>query len=526
MRQHPMLMITSEFPRQVRARLYRLFDALVDPARSERNMALMLASYLAAWSLYAAIAKSSQDIHPDMGEMVAWSREAGFGLPKHPPLAAWLVHAWFSIFPRADWSYYLFAMVLPTLALWITWRISARHLPRDKRVASVALLTLVPFYNFHALKYNANAVLTPFWAATTWWFLRSFETRRAGWAVLAGIGAAAAMLGKYWSVVLLAGLGLAALTDSRRDKYFNTAAPYLTLAVGTILLTPHIDWLIANQFMPFAYAIELHPATFWSATLSALGFIGSSLGYIAAPLAFILIAARPSVTTLRDIVWPREPERRILVVAFAAPFLFAALIAVLMRVKIEALWAISAMTLFPIVALSSPGVTIPRHASVGMLALAIAFPLAMIVVSPIIAIVTYFTGVPNYGNEYRVMAEAIESSWHDHTAAPLRIVGGPDEIVNGMVFYFAKQPATFELFSPAYTPWIDDESIRRDGMALICPQDYAPCGRRFDGYVAHYRPIAIDHVKRARRFFGLEAAPVEYVIAVIPPRAPRRGGEP
>ncbi len=99
----------------------------------------------------------------------------------------------------------------------------------------IALLTLVPFYNFHALKFNANTVLIPFWAATTWWFLRSFETRRAGWAVLAGIGATAAMLGKYWSIFLIAGLGVAALSDSRRGAYFRSPAPWLTIAVGVVL---------------------------------------------------------------------------------------------------------------------------------------------------------------------------------------------------------------------------------------------------------------------------------------------------
>jgi hypothetical protein len=39
-----------------------LFNALVDPARRERTMAVALACYFAIWSLYAAIAKSSQDI--------------------------------------------------------------------------------------------------------------------------------------------------------------------------------------------------------------------------------------------------------------------------------------------------------------------------------------------------------------------------------------------------------------------------------------------------------------------------------
>jgi len=43
--------------------------------------------------------QASQDFHFDMGEMVAWSREVTFGTPKHPPLPAWLVGAWFSISP-------------------------------------------------------------------------------------------------------------------------------------------------------------------------------------------------------------------------------------------------------------------------------------------------------------------------------------------------------------------------------------------------------------------------------------------
>ena len=95
-----------------------LLDALTDPARRERAAVLLLAAYCAVWSLYGAFAKGSQDIHFDMGEMVAWSRDAGIGTPKHPPVAAWLVKIWFAVFPLTDWSYYLFAMVLATFALW------------------------------------------------------------------------------------------------------------------------------------------------------------------------------------------------------------------------------------------------------------------------------------------------------------------------------------------------------------------------------------------------------------------------
>src|SRR5215472_3566252 len=173
----------------------RLAEALVDPRRRERAVLLALLCYVALWTLYGVLAQGSQDLHFDMGELVAWSREPAFGYPKHPPFGAWVVKAWFSVFPLADWAYYLLAIINATVGLWIAWALSARYLDAEKRVAGLALLTLVSFYNFHALKFNANSILIPLWAATTLWFLRSFEQRDLLSAALAGLAAAAAMLG-------------------------------------------------------------------------------------------------------------------------------------------------------------------------------------------------------------------------------------------------------------------------------------------------------------------------------------------
>jgi 4-amino-4-deoxy-L-arabinose transferase-like glycosyltransferase len=512
-------MTTAEFALLARRRIERLFDALVDPVRCERTMMLLLTGYVATWSLYAAIAKSSQDIHADMGEMVAWSREVGLGTPKHPPLAAWLVRIWFSVFPREDWAYYLFAMILPTVALWITWRLSARYLPRDKRVVGIALLTFVPFYNFHALKFNANTVLTPFWAATTWWFLCSYETRRAGWAVLAGVGAAAAMLGKYWSVIMLAGLGFAALTGSRRDAYFSSPAPYLTLAVGTILLTPHVDWIVAHQFVSFNYAMAAHQTTFLTAIYSAFSFVVSSFGYVLAPIVFCLLAAQPDVTAIKDMVWPLESDRRTIVIVFASPFLFAALIAVILRVQLEPLWAISAMTLFPVVLLSSPLVVVTRSAALRLLALAIAFPLIMVAASPMIAIIFHRQGAVEYESQYRLVAQAVERAWRAHTDKPLRIVASYDSVANGTTFYFESQPSTFDIDNPAQTPWINDARIRREGIAIVCPEAKVICTRAISFFPAYYRAYEAESVVIARSYLGTEDTAVRYEIVIIPPQA-------
>jgi hypothetical protein len=511
-------MATAALVQAVCNRVERLFDALTNPARRERTMLAVLTGYLAIWSLYATIAKSSQDIHTDMGEVVAWSREVGLGTPKHPPLAAWLVRAWFAVFPHEDWAYYFFAILLATIALWIAWILAGRYLSPEKRVVGIALLTFVPFYNFHAIKFNINTVLTSLWALATWWFLVSFETRRVGWAILAGVGAAAAMLGKYWSITLLAGLGLAALTDPRRNAYFSSPAPYVTLAVGTILLTPNIYWLTTHLYMPFRYAMEAHSGEDSPALLSAFLFIPNSLAYVAAPIVLSLLATQPSFAAICDTLWPTDRSRRTLVVAFAAPFLFALLIALSLTVAIESIWSIGAMTLVPAVLLSSPLVAISRRAAVALMALAVVFPLLMLAVSPLVAFSAHLSGVPNYSSDYQLVAQNVERIWRAHTDKPLRIIGSTT-LVNGFVFYFADQPSTFNIDAPKETPWVGDDRIRREGMAIVCPEDEAFCMRALKGFASQYLVSADEHVSISRRYFGTGTPPVRYEIVIVLPQS-------
>ena len=362
----------------------RLHGALTDPARRERNVVLALAVYAVLWTLYGTVAKSGQGLHPDMTELIDWSRHLAWGY-KHPPLAAALVWLWFKVFPLAAWSYYLLAMLMPAIALWIVWRLTADYLDIEKRLFGLALLTLVPFFNFHALKFNVNTVLMPLWAATTLWFLRAYTTRSALYAALAGIGAAACMLGKYWSIFLLAGLAIAALSDSRRAIYFRSAAPWITVAAGAIVLAPHLVWLYQNDFAPFAYAVGIHGAKPFSETVvAALGYLAGSAGYVAVPVIIALIAGRPGRAALADMVWPADPERRLAAAAFWAPLLLPVVGALASGTDITSLWSMSAWTLLPVLLLSPPAMTIANVDTRRLLAFAVALPLVMLIVSPAI----------------------------------------------------------------------------------------------------------------------------------------------
>jgi hypothetical protein len=141
-------------------------------------------------------------------------------------------------------------MVMPVTALWIIWRRSADYLDDNKRVFGLAMLTLVPFFNFWALKFNVNTILMPLWAVTRFFLLRSYRTRGTGLGALAGAAAGARVLAKYWSLGLLAAFAVAAAIDLLRAGYFRSPAPWISAAVALIVIAPHLVRLVRNDYAP------------------------------------------------------------------------------------------------------------------------------------------------------------------------------------------------------------------------------------------------------------------------------------
>ena len=499
--------------------LDRLAAALVDPSRRERTAVRLLIGYVAVWTLYGVLAKGSQDVHFDMGEAVAWSREPAFGYSKHPPLSAWVVRAWFTIFPPADWAYYLLAMVLAGLALWIAWILSARWLEGEKRAAGLALLTLVPFFNFHALKFNANTVLIPLWAATTLWFLRSFETRDLLSAALAGVAAAAAMLGKYWSIVLLGGLAIAALGDARRSGYFRSPAPWVTVAAGALALAPHLAWLLTHHFEPFDYAAALHTTgSLWAAAMADVKFIVGAMAYVAVPLILAFISVQPSPAALYDTLWPSNPQRRLAVMAFWAPMAIAVSVALAAKILITPLWTMSMFTLLPIVLLSSPLVGMRRGALPLLFGVAIAVPVLATLAAPAIAYVIHRNGVPHHAQQYRLVAEAVDRVWRATTTQPMGLVGSDTNLGNGVAFYLSDRPSTLDVLHPSGTPWANEARIVRQGIALVCAVEETDCMNAVAVLASGLSRGKRSEIELARNYFGVAGKPERYSIITVPPQ--------
>jgi hypothetical protein len=339
-----------------------------------------------------------------------------------------------------------------------------------------------------------------------------------GFAALAGVAAAGAMLAKYWSVVLLVAPAIGALSDKRRRQYFGSAAPYVTIAAGMAALSPHLAWLYMNDFTPFGYALESHPATIVEGFISGLGYVIGALGYAVGPILLTAIVARPPPATIADMLWPGDPQRRLAAIIFFVPLLLPAFLASATAEKVVSLWAIAGMTLLPVVLLSSPGIVIPRVAAIRILAIATAFPVLAVLAAPVAAVVIHFNGVSNYGTQYSLIAEAAGRVWREATDRPLRLVGSYNNVLYGSVFYFPDRPSTLEIVNPGVTPWTDEARIAREGILLYCPVPESQCMNALNKRAAGAPGANRVEVDIARTFLGMRGPVTRYAIAAIPPR--------
>jgi 4-amino-4-deoxy-L-arabinose transferase-like glycosyltransferase len=504
--------ISTSLFNAARGRLDRAVNAFIDPKQRDRVIFAALAAYLLIWMLYGVISKSNQDIHTDMSELVAWSRDLALGFPKHPPFAAVVVRGWFALLPITDWSFYLLAILTATLALWIAWQQFADYLDPSKRLVALCLMTFIPFFNFHALKFNVNTLLMPLWAVTTLWFLRSYRTRNAAYAALAGGAAAFCMLTKYWSFFLVTGLVVAALTDSRRAVYFRSPAPYLTVLVGVAILSPHVGWLEKHDFSPMEYAMAVHGGhAFGEAVWADLRYVADSLAYVAAPIAFVFLLARPDRRAIMDMVWPSDPDRRLVAVAFWATLLLPTVPGLLWGIEIHGIWSMSSWTLLPVLLLSPPGIHLQDSAVRLIAATAIVFPVVMLLSAPAVALFFHQRGIPPQLAHSRMLAEQVEQAWRETTDKPLRYVGG--DFAEGVLTYIRSRP---ELM-PDFSQW-RTKRVRESGIAFVCFAEDKGC-------ITSSRTIADENSASrkietvlVRNFFGIPGAPQRYVIFIMPPQ--------
>jgi hypothetical protein len=300
----------------------------------------------------------------------------------------WVARAWTSVFPLTNWSFQLMALTNSAIALWAVDLISRRFVRGDKRVVVLLLLMLLPTYQFHAQRFNANTVLLATWPIATYCFLRSFETRQVVWAVAAGATAALAMLGKYYSVFLIGGFVFAAICHPQRRAYFGSLAPWVSTVVGFAALGPHLHWLATTGAMPFTYALERHTGkAFGPALIEALLFVLGLAVTLAIPTVTWVLIAGYRLKGLSHDFRAMNPGLLLLFLVSVGTIVFPVITSVGLGTDMPPIWGLQGLFLFGILIVCGTSYPIERFYSVNLAVLVIGIAaVAIVLVAPIHAL--------------------------------------------------------------------------------------------------------------------------------------------
>jgi len=457
------------------------------------QMLALLAVFVVLWTVYPVMTRLNLDPYGDMLENFAWGIGWQWGYFKHPPFFAWTTAAWFEVFPRADWAYYLLSAVNAALAVFLSWRIALRFLDPWRSLLAAALFFFLPPTTFLATKFNANSALLPLWPLIVLFYLRFLENRKLSDALILGVAAAIGMLTKYFTAVLLLPIVLHILFDREARSLLRTPTTWIAAAIFLVALVPHFGWLVEMDFLPITYAASQGDGHVLDGVTSGIRFLGALILY-ALPMVLILYIAfvrnrvggkrfieRSGLQLFRDTV-----AGRALAWTTFGSIIVTLIIGIVLGTRLSSVWGLPMFFAVPIFLLAAiPGGALEARRDVIPVIVAI-FCSALIAATPFVLYLgvseeKHYSHVP-----VEAAADALEVAWSRHTNAPLMYVAGDKVLSSGASFYGKSKPYSFIDNSFAKTPWIKPEDIARHGMAIACLADQAVCEQSLESFPVEF----------------------------------------
>jgi 4-amino-4-deoxy-L-arabinose transferase-like glycosyltransferase len=246
-----------------------------------------LGVHVVVWTVLPAL--FFRNLPLDLIEALVYGREWQLGYDKLPPLPWWMVEATYRVF-GPDLFYYLLSQLTVIAAFALVWTMARPLVGAAGALVAILIIDGLHYFTFTAPKFNHDVAQLPFWALAGYSYWAALRHGRMLHWVLLGFAIGMALWAKYFVVMLAAPLVLFALFDRDARKILATPGPYAAAAVALIVMTPHLLWLLQNDFLPFAYADARahHFRGVLDYIIKPPGFLLSQLGFLVPSL---LIAA-------------------------------------------------------------------------------------------------------------------------------------------------------------------------------------------------------------------------------------------
>lgn len=506
------------------ARWRRPFLKWLDGIEKGWAIPALIVAFAAVWLLFLVIAYLSGDLHADALETWSVGREFAWGNAKHPPLMGWAAYGWTLIFPLTDWSFQLLAMTNAAVALWVVDLIARRFVRGDSRAVVLLLLMLLPAYQFHAQRFNANTVLLAVWPMATYCFLRSFESRTIGWAAAAGVMSALAMLGKYYSIFLLGSFVLAAVAHPQRAAYFKSWAPWVSALTGLMALGPHLHWLATSGATPFAYAMQVHGGVAFGQSFNeAAAFLLGLAATLALPAIIWAASAERRLMRLPADFRAMSPGLVLLFWIFVGTVVLPVIVTIAVGTDMPSLWALQGLFLPVILIVCGASYALERLYVVNLAVMVGAIAVvAVVIAAPVHAY--YRNNInPNDRSYYRLAADQLTQHWRELSDQPMPAISGDDGLAFATAFYSPDHPRYRRPFQFQYTWGMPRVTTLEKGWAAICFAGDPACAAWMDKVTAIAPQFTRFEFAVTPHLWGRAGKPAMIEALMVPPQLGKTG---
>lgn len=438
----------------------------------------LLPVHAVVWAFAAWLSRGNLDTQGDMLENYVWGIEWQAGYAKHPPLFAWITAAWFRVLPHTDLAYFALSSLNAMAGLLGIVALAGRFLPRGLAIVAGLAMAVSPLYSNLAIKFNANAVLLSVWPWTAYFFVRFMQT--GGWrsALTLGALAGAAVLGKYFSVVLVVTLLVAALARPAWRARLLDWRSLLVVIAGVVVLLPHVHWLVVNHFPTFGYAEERTGGTLPAAvvrfgiyTLAQLGYLLPSFGFV-----LLLVASkRQQAAKLMAQSYVRPSLYPDLWWLALGPLIVVGVIAILTKTQMASVWGMAewfALVPLWLAVLTRANVSCAPQRAIRALCI---YWLIVLVASAAVGYINARRNTDDAAEPRVELAAAVHALWHARTGQELAIAAGSVHEAQSTVFYSDGRTRFWDISKPRTTPWLTADDLVRQGGVLICPSGDTTC---------------------------------------------------
>lgn len=215
---------------------------------------IVLAFAVFAWRLLA-VAQSGAGLYVDEAQYWVWAQQLEWGYFSKPPGIAVLIHLSTALFGDGLLAVKALAMLCYPATALLAWLVGRQLYGDAVAWWSAVLVLTLPIYAWLGLFASTDSLLTLFWLAGLWFYLRAIDGDAWGDWLALGAVCGLGLMSKY-TMAVFAGAACLHLFCFHRAR-LASAKPWLAMVLALAMLAPNLGWNIAHDFPTWRHTADI-----------------------------------------------------------------------------------------------------------------------------------------------------------------------------------------------------------------------------------------------------------------------------